>query len=249
MTFRCGQNAFVAGDWNAARTCFERSLGLARRAQASSILAYPLFGLGLLALACGERDAVLRHAEECLAIATQTGDGQMIRAGQSLLAEQELRDGRPGDARVRLQALESNDEGLDLRSTLPALAEACLMLGDMDAAQRYIEDGRRKAVNSHHRVGLVDIQRVQALALIEQHLWDGAVAVLAQALQSARAMPYPYAEARLLHAAGLMHMRRGDHEQARRYLDEARAVFQRLGASWPSHCLPAISVSADPPTA
>ena len=43
-------------------------------------------------------------------------------------------------------------------------------------------------------------------------------------------MPYPYAEARLLHVAGQLHARRGELEDARARLEEAQAIFARLGA-------------------
>jgi tetratricopeptide (TPR) repeat protein len=172
----------------------------------------------------------MRHAEECLAVATQTGDTQMVCAAHSLLAELELQDGQPENAHSRLQALAPGDEGLDLHSILPTLAEACLTLGYADGAQRYLEEGMRKAATSHSRIGLVDLQRVQVLTLIQQRRWDEAAAVLDRALQAAHSMPYPYAEARLLHTAALLHQQMGDQAQAERSLNEAHAAFQRLGA-------------------
>jgi hypothetical protein len=43
-------------------------------------------------------------------------------------------------------------------------------------------------------------------------------------------MPYPYAEARLLHLAGRLHAQVGKPEAAREQLAAAQAIFQRLGA-------------------
>jgi hypothetical protein len=43
-------------------------------------------------------------------------------------------------------------------------------------------------------------------------------------------MPYPYAEARLLHIYGLLHRQRGDLEAARQWLGAALAIFRQLGA-------------------
>jgi hypothetical protein len=43
-------------------------------------------------------------------------------------------------------------------------------------------------------------------------------------------MPYPYAEARLLHVYGEMHAQKGELEPARQRLEEALAIFRRLGA-------------------
>jgi tetratricopeptide (TPR) repeat protein len=240
MSFRCGQNAFLAGDWTLARQYFERSSAVARSAGASSILAYPLFGLGLLALADGDRQAVTRYAQECLTLGAQVADRKVLQGGTILLAEHELREGRPGEALRRLEALDGDAEGLDLHSALPALAEACLMAGDLTKAQRCIEDGLQQAALAHNRVVRVDLLRVKALLLIERGQGEDAAAVLDEALGLARAMPYPFAVARLLQADGIVRLRRGDWEAAQRSLDEALGLFQSLGAAW--H---AIQVEAD----
>jgi tetratricopeptide (TPR) repeat protein len=246
MTFRYGQNAFLLGDWRVARESFDRSLALARQIDASAILPYPLFGLGLLALARCDGEAVVQYAEECLTIATRTEDVQILRAGHSLLAEQDLEDGRPEIARARLQALKPDEEGLDLRSILPTLAEACLMMGDLDAAHTYIADGVTKATTSHSRVGLVEVLLVQALALMAQERRQEGAAVLDEALRLARAMPYPYAVARLLSVDSLWHICAGQEPQARQKLDEANAVFHRLGAVRPLRLAAGVAGVADP---
>jgi hypothetical protein len=41
-------------------------------------------------------------------------------------------------------------------------------------------------------------------------------------------MGYPYAEARLLHVYGLMHVQKGEREPALGRLEAALAIFQRL---------------------
>ena len=46
----------------------------------------------------------------------------------------------------------------------------------------------------------------------------------------ARGMPYPYAEARLLHVYGLLHAEQGEPEPARERQEAALAIFRRLGA-------------------
>ena len=43
-------------------------------------------------------------------------------------------------------------------------------------------------------------------------------------------MPYPYAEGRLLHAYGQMHVAKGEPGPARERLEAALAIFRRLGA-------------------
>ncbi len=52
---------------------------------------------------------------------------------------------------------------------------------------------------------------------------------LDEALALARAMPYPYAEAKALYVYGLLHATRGEQRQARARLEEALALLARLG--------------------
>jgi hypothetical protein len=51
-----------------------------------------------------------------------------------------------------------------------------------------------------------------------------------EGLTLARAMPYPYGEARLLRLDGLLQLQRAKPEAARERLEAARAIFARLGA-------------------
>jgi tetratricopeptide (TPR) repeat protein/transcriptional regulator with XRE-family HTH domain len=234
MQFRCGQNAYLRGDWTAARDYFERSAATARRIDAPAILGYPLFGLGLLALARGDGNEVNRLGDECLAIAEQTADDQIRAAGQALLAERELQEDRPEAARARLRALarENGRLGLDLHSTLPTLAEACLAVGEMREAEACIDEGVQKAATSHSRVDDVMLARVRALAMMRWEDLAGAAVVLGEAIALARAMSYPLAEARLLTTRALLRKHAGDVEAAREDLDAAVTLFERLGATW-----------------
>jgi transposase len=95
------------------------------------------------------------------------------------------------------------------------------------------------------RLVLVEALRVQAMialrqerrlardglrAVGDQSLWEVAEHSLDEGLALARELPYPYAEARLLHVSAQMHIQRGELEPARARLEGALAVFRRLGA-------------------
>jgi hypothetical protein len=43
-------------------------------------------------------------------------------------------------------------------------------------------------------------------------------------------MPFPYGEAQLLHAFGLLQRQRGNEARAREQLEDALRIFARLGA-------------------
>jgi putative transposase len=72
--------------------------------------------------------------------------------------------------------------------------------------------------------------QVKARLLTQQDRWEEAAAILHGALAQAQAMPYPYAQARLLQVQGRLHLQRGESDLARARLDAALAIFRRLGA-------------------
>jgi hypothetical protein len=63
-----------------------------------------------------------------------------------------------------------------------------------------------------------------------QRRWDDAQQTLEHGLTLVRSMPFPYAEARLLYHYGSMQAEREEPREAENYLQEARAIFERLGA-------------------
>jgi hypothetical protein len=77
---------------------------------------------------------------------------------------------------------------------------------------------------------LVEVLRVQALIALRRGQWDQPACSLEEGLARARAMPWPHAEARLLHLGGLRHVQHGEPEAARARLAAAQAIFARLGA-------------------
>jgi hypothetical protein len=81
-----------------------------------------------------------------------------------------------------------------------------------------------------YRVALMDALRVQAQVFTRQQRWDKTLCSLEDGLALARAMPYPYAEARLLHVYGQMYGEKGEPALAREQWEAALAIFRRLGA-------------------
>ena len=77
---------------------------------------------------------------------------------------------------------------------------------------------------------LPDALWMQATVATRQERWDEAEQALEEGLTLARSMPYPYAEARLLHVYGEMHVQKGELEPARKRLEAALAIFRRLDA-------------------
>jgi len=119
---------------------------------------------------------------------------------------------------------------LDVDVLLPLMAWAHLDLGELDVAMEMAARGLTRARAEGNRVALVDALRVQAMVAIRQRQWEEAERFLGEGLARAGGMPYPYAEGRLLHIYGLLHLDTGETRPARERLEAALAIFRQLGA-------------------
>jgi hypothetical protein len=93
-----------------------------------------------------------------------------------------------------------------------------------------VEQAIRRTRPENFRLVLVDALRVQGMVAMRLAHWEEAAWALEEGLSLARSMPYPYAEARLLHLSSRLHAQVGKAEAARERLTTALAIFQRLGA-------------------
>jgi hypothetical protein len=103
-------------------------------------------------------------------------------------------------------------------------------LGDVGAADQVVARAIAGARDEQARLLLTEALQVQAMVRIKQGRWDEAERALEEGLSLARGMPYPYAEARLLHVCGALHLQKREPEPGRQRLEEALAILRRLGA-------------------
>lgn len=217
----------VQGDWEAAHAALERAMESAREGGQSVFFSWPLSMLGHLDLWEGDWEQAGRHLGEALALAEEAVDRQSREVNQTMLAELHVVQGRADVARRDLEALIDQEHGTS-GLMLPVLASAYLLLGDLTGA----EELANQAVTWTQRepLYLVDALRMQGKVLIQQGRLDEARRILAQALELARSMSYPYAEARILVEEGTACIKQGDVSQGQSRLEEALAIFERLGA-------------------
>jgi tetratricopeptide (TPR) repeat protein len=227
---RLGALAFFSGDWTQAREHFEH---VPRPTELSALWRAPLLELGRLALAEGKWEEAAAYLTECSSMAGRVAHPLIDRVAESLLAELDLLEGRPQAALARLLPL-LDRHGMEERVVtmwlLPVLAWAYLELGDTEQASDVIGGALRRQRAAQYRLGMVGALRVQALIAMRQAQVGEAKRALDEGLALARPMPYPYGEARLLQVYALLHARLGEPEGARDRLDEAHAIFRRLGA-------------------
>jgi tetratricopeptide (TPR) repeat protein len=222
---RRGELLFLQGDWSAARACLERSVDLMPATGWWLMAPEALVHLARLHLAMGDWAAAVRYLEE-----EHLQRSAMWRpALRRLLAERDLEEGQAVTALARLTADDGDEDGRE-----PVLlAWAHLELGDLGHAADLLARALARARAECDRLTLVSALRIQALACMRQQRWDDAQGSLEEGLALARAMPHPYAEARLLHVYGLLYAQKQELAPAHERLEAALAIFRRLGA--PNH--------------
>jgi hypothetical protein len=151
-----------------------------------------------------------------------------------VLAEIDVRAGHPEIAPARLAPpLDAADrDEADVSPILALYAWAHVEVGDEASAATIVDRAITQARAQNDRFTLVDALRVQAMVAIRQRQLDAAGAALEEGLALARSMPYPYAEARLLHLYGVLYLQQNEPGRAAHRLETALAIFRRLGARW-----------------
>ena len=228
------QYALLSGAWTEARSYAERFLSMVQSQGNRSWLAQPLYWLGALCFYEGAWEEATRHLEESSAIVRASGNQPWFpglqRPVETLLAQMDLLDQHPGAALARLQPLLAQPGwGRDIDSQT-VLAETYLVLGRLAEADDMVTGALRQAIERQQPTRRVDALRVQGMTVARQGRWAEAESLLTGAASMAHPMPYPYGEARVLYECGRMRGQKGELEQARPRLEEALAIFQRLGA-------------------
>ncbi|HEV2458557.1 MAG TPA: tetratricopeptide repeat protein, partial [Ktedonobacterales bacterium] len=223
--------AFYRGDWGRARAIAESSLEVFRALTTSYLSSYPPLGLGWLSVIEGQLAAGEHYLAEAETLARQSGPDQVLRFIAELRAECELLAGEPEAANARLLPLFTG-EPLQERTRLELMvlrAWAALQLGELREAEEALKDCVGSARECEMYLVLPDALRVQALWAMRQRDWQEAENALDEALALCQALPYPYAEAKVLYVLGQLHTETGEPEQARVHLEQALAICRRLG--------------------
>ena len=227
---------YVRGDWHRGRDLVERAQRFAagsspRVVRAAGVLAPVLIWHGAW-------DQAREYLDGCLRSARSLRIAEVERLALAYLAELDVLDGRPRDALTRLQPVTAGrpppaTEDLTWSYAvhlLSVLAGAELELGDLPRARAYAQ----RAVKQVRRMGtwVQGIRALEVHGMIEMRdgHYDLALAAYTEGLHRAEAMPFPYAQARLLHAHALLDRRQRDHAAARAKFAQALAILENLGA-------------------
>ena len=222
----------VLGDWDRAGEYLERGLDLCRTPPFPSWAIYPLVGLARLRIEEGKLEKASALIEEATDIARQNGNLWAIGAGELLRAEVDLLEGRADPARTRVESVlgRLDPEEWQVLDALPTLAAAYEAGGNVSKAEQTIRKAIERARDRNVVLSLVPALVVRGRLMAAQEDWASAERDFEEAVHIAREMPYPYCEAQGLYEAGNACARRGDVQRARVSLEQALAIFQRLGA-------------------
>ena len=228
---------YVRGDWHRGRDLVERAQE--RFAAGSSPRVVRAGGvLAPVLIWHGAWDQAREYLDGCLRSARSLRIVEVERLALAYLAELDVFDGRPRDALTRLQPVTAGRPAPateDLAWSyavhlLSVLAGAQLELGDLPRARAYAQ----RAVNQVRRMGtwVQGIRALEVHGMIETRdgHYDLALAAYTEGLRRAEAMPFPYGQARLLHAHALLDRQQLNHAAARAKFAQALAILENLGA-------------------
>jgi tetratricopeptide (TPR) repeat protein len=222
---------FLLGDWKEARTRGEQILAATRHLGTSWYTVYPLLELGRLSLAQGRLEEASAQLEECVLRAQEARYLQVLHGAHGLLAERDIFTGDAGAARARLESLLGNHHADPPNHRLAlVLATAHLQLGDMERARAATLAAESWARETGSRLTLVEALRVHGMTAVRERRWEEAGQAFRDGAALARALPYPYEEARILYEEGVMHAQCGDARWGAERLEKAAPIFRSLGA-------------------
>jgi DNA-binding CsgD family transcriptional regulator len=224
-----------AGDWDQAALYAAEGARLAILTGQGTMVSANLYAKALVEAHRGLVDSARAAAEEALAHATASGNAAVALMSLSALGFLEVSLGHPADAHTHLRPI---SEGLAAHGLgepgvlrfLPDQIQALIELGELEQARALVDvlEERGRALN---RVwALATGARSRALLLAAQGDLAGAHAALDQALAAHQRLPAPFEHGRTLLALGSVQRRQGEKRAARQTLEQARSIFDHLGA-------------------
>lgn len=246
-----GTLAFYEGAWEKCHALWTEAVEVSRAAQLPHFPYYLLL-LGHLCYLRGDRVRANGYQAQAIVLMEQRSRLWFSWPCVAALAERDLLEGAPEAAARRLERpLEPLQDALHLDALrlVPLLAHAYLELGR--EAEADVEVGRalKRAGEMKHRLVLVDVLRVQALLMMRRREWAKAGSALDEALDLARTISYPYAEAKALYVAGQLHAAQGELARAREEYRAALAICDWLGEALYRPLVERAFTELEPPSA
>jgi tetratricopeptide (TPR) repeat protein len=194
--------------------------------------------IGLHCLHQGERDKAREYLEWAIAVHQDRNNLAAVSACSFTLGSLNLEEGNfPKAEQLLLKSLEICRTGGNVLFelwVLPVLAELYLKTGQPDKAAEYVDRGFELMKPDQNWYGLpAPMHLARGMLATARKDWGTATESFDKAIQINRQYQLPWDEAKTLYERGLMYLARGgkgDRDKAHEDLDEALAVFQKVGA-------------------
>jgi predicted ATPase/DNA-binding XRE family transcriptional regulator len=221
---------YYLGDWTRTREVDARTRSIMAELHRHDALwdwEDPSIWFYMLVLMEGHEDEGRRLLEQVITYAETVRNPLLLANAAVPLVESDLLAGRAEQAHLRLTAVLQHPfvVGRAARIALPFLAWAEGMLGRYAEAEAHIAT----LLANVEPLIRTDALRVRGLLASAQGCWALAIEALDEAMERARTMHYPYAEAKALWAYGRLEVMRDDPVAAYQRLRDALAICDQLG--------------------
>ena len=194
--------------------------------------------IGFHYLRQGEWDKAREYLKWAIAVYKDRNNLAAVGACSFALGSLNLEEGNfPKAEELLLKSLEICRNGGNVLFelwVLPVLAELHLKMGQPDKAAEYVDRGFDLMKPGQTWYGLpAPMYLARGMLATARKDWDTAIDSFDKAIQINRQYQLPWDEAKTLYERGLMYLARdgqGDRDKAHRDLDEALAIFQKIGA-------------------
>jgi tetratricopeptide (TPR) repeat protein len=195
-------------------------------------------GIGFHRLRQGEWDKAREYLEGAIAVHKDRNNLAAVDACCLTLGSLNLELGDYPKAKEHLlKSLKICHKGGNLVFelwVLPVLAELYLKMGQPEKAAEYVDKGFELMKPDRNWYGLpAPMYLARGMLATARKDWDTATESFDKAIQINRQYQLPWDEAKTLYERGLMYLSRGrkvDRDKAHKDLDEALAIFQKVGA-------------------
>jgi class 3 adenylate cyclase/tetratricopeptide (TPR) repeat protein len=225
---------FLAGEWEGAQQMSEEAVERVHPLGQVWYAQGPLVVRGMIGVFRGSWEQAVADLDEAIAISERSMDKQYRTLAQARLAERDLLAGDPAAVLSRIEPLldtPGTPGGVHAGHFFILEADARLLLGQPETVDELADKAVRRAGGAYARIWYMEPLRVKAMARAQEGRWTEAQRMFGEALELARSMPYPYAEANILYHWGGAEAARSDTAAGRAKLEEALAIFRRLGAA------------------
>jgi ATP/maltotriose-dependent transcriptional regulator MalT len=236
LAFVLAPAACSRGDLAAAVRHGEEGLEAAARVGTDVLMAYALTAMAFADAYTGRTDAALDQAARAVALFDKTGCHGWMSWPLSVLGFVHL---SLDDAPAAVAALRPLFDLLPVAGVqepaaspfVPEAVQALIMIGDLDSATPVLDWFEQRGQALDRPWALATGHRCRALLRAALGDLDGALDALEQALHHHERLEHPVERARTLFVFGQLQRRANQRRRARDTLEEARSIFDEVGAS------------------